>query len=79
MATASSKLGSTALKKSLFGVFLVHIQSKCGKIRTRKTLNTDTFHAGFFYSVHSTSYSEHSIHITRLSVKLTIQMWIIVV
>ena len=54
MATASSKLGSTALKKSLFGVFLVHIQSKCGKIRTRKTPNTDTFHAVFFYSDHST-------------------------
>ena len=25
--------------------FLVHIQSECGKIRTRKTPNSDTFHA----------------------------------
>ena len=25
--------------------FLVRIQSECGKIRTRKTPNTDTFHA----------------------------------
>ena len=30
---------------SVFGVFLVRIQSGCGKIRTRKTRNTDTFHA----------------------------------
>ena len=29
---------------SLFGVMLVRIQSKRGKIRTRTTLNTDTFH-----------------------------------
>ena len=51
----------TAWKVSIFGVFLVHIfphldwirrdtislhiPSKCGKIRTRKTLNTDTFHS----------------------------------
>ena len=32
-----------AWKKSVFGVFLVCIQSGCGKIRTRKTRNTDTF------------------------------------
>ena len=29
----------------IFGVFLIRIQSKCGKIRTGKTPNTDTFHA----------------------------------
>ena len=28
---------------SVFGIFLVRIQSECGKIRTRKTQNTDTF------------------------------------
>ena len=28
---------------SIFRVFLVRIQSKCGKIPTRKTPNTDTF------------------------------------
>ena len=31
-------------KVFVFGVFLVRIQSKCGKIQTRKTPNTDTFH-----------------------------------
>ena len=31
------------LNTERYGVFL-HIQSKCGKIRTRKTPNTDTFH-----------------------------------
>ena len=35
----------TSWKVSIFGVFLVRIQSKCGKIWTRKTPNTDTFHA----------------------------------
>ena len=30
---------------SVFAVFLICIQSKCGKIRTRKTSNTDTLHA----------------------------------
>ena len=29
---------------SIFGVILVRIQSECGKIRTRITSNTDTFH-----------------------------------
>ena len=37
----------TALKVPLFGVFLVRIQSECGKIRTRKTPSTDTRHAVF--------------------------------
>ena len=39
------------LNTERYGVFLL-IQSKCGKIRTRKTLNTDTFHAmeGFNFS-----------------------------
>ena len=30
---------------SVFGFFLVRIQSECEKIRTRKTPNTDAFHA----------------------------------
>ena len=30
---------------SVFVVILVRIQSECGKIRTRTTSNTDTFHA----------------------------------
>ena len=34
----------TAWKASIFGVSFC-IQSECGKIRTRKTLTTDTFHA----------------------------------
>ena len=34
------------LNTERYGVFL-RIQSTCGKIRTRKTLNTDTFHAAF--------------------------------
>ena len=32
-------------KESVFGVILVRIQSKCGKLGTRITPNTDTFHA----------------------------------
>ena len=35
----------TVWKVSVFGVFLVCTQPECGKIRTRKTPNTDTFHA----------------------------------
>ena len=35
----------TAWKVSVFGVFLVRIQSECGKIRTRKTPNIYTFFA----------------------------------
>ena len=35
----------TAWKASVFRVFVVRIQSKCWKIRTKKTMNTDTFHA----------------------------------
>ena len=53
---------STARKVSVFGVFLVRIfpysdwkrkdtQSECGKIRTRKALNTISFHAVFNFSV----------------------------
>ena len=47
------------VKVSVFGVFLVrifpyhsvslHIQSECEKLRTRKTPNTDTFHAAFIF------------------------------
>ena len=40
------------LNTESYGVFL-RIQLECGKIRTRKSSNTDTFHAvptkGFFY------------------------------
>ena len=35
----------TAWKVSVFGIILVRIQSKWGKIRTRITTNTDTFFA----------------------------------
>ena len=35
----------TLWKVSAFRVFLVRIQSECGKMRTRKTSNTDNFHA----------------------------------
>ena len=35
------------LNTDRYGVSL-RIQSECGKIRTRKTLNTDTFHAVLF-------------------------------
>ena len=38
-------IAHTALKEAVFGVFLIRIQSECGKIRTRKTPNTDTFQA----------------------------------
>ena len=36
---------NTAWKVSVFGIFLVCIQSEFEKIRTRKPLNRDTFHA----------------------------------
>ena len=36
------------VKMSVFRVVLVRIQSECGKIRTRITPNTDTFHAVCF-------------------------------
>ena len=35
----------TAQKVSVFGAILVRIQSECGKMLTRITPNTDTFHA----------------------------------
>ena len=59
---------STTQKVSLFGVFWsvfssirtkyrdllrLCIQSVCGKIWTRKTLNTDTFHAAFHIKIQS--------------------------
>ena len=34
----------TARKVSVFGVFLVRIKSECGKIRSRKNQNMDTFY-----------------------------------
>ena len=39
--------------------YSVSIQSKCGKIRTRKTQNTDTFHQLFWQSVLSQSLFSH--------------------
>ena len=36
---------NTAWIVSVFGDFLVRIQSECRKVRARKTPNTDTFHA----------------------------------
>ena len=38
---------ASGLNTETYGVNL-HIQSKCGKIRTRKTANTDTFHVVTF-------------------------------
>ena len=35
---------------SVFGVILVHIQSECGKIRTRITPNMDTYLYGYFFN-----------------------------
>ena len=43
--TKGKVFNCTAWKMSIFGVFLVCIQSECGKIRIRKAPNTDTFHA----------------------------------
>ena len=36
---------STGWKVSVFRIFLVRIQSECGKIQTRKTPNMETFYA----------------------------------
>ena len=46
---------------SKYGVFLVYIQSKYGKIRTRKTVYLDTFHAvnTFMNSLKIVTVSEH--------------------
>ena len=41
---AAILMSFTAWKVSVFGVFLVRIQSECGKIQTRKIPNMDTFH-----------------------------------
>ena len=50
----SSYLSSiTAWKVSVFRGFLVRIQSECGKIRTRKTPNTDTFHEANIFKARS--------------------------
>ena len=38
-----SRVFLTAWKVSVFGVFLIRIQSECSKIRTRKTPYTNTF------------------------------------
>ena len=38
-------LPCTAWKVSVFEVFAVRIQPECGKMRTRKTPNTNTFHS----------------------------------
>ena len=35
----------TVRKMSVFGVYLVRIQSECRQVRTRKTPNTNTIHA----------------------------------
>ena len=44
----------TAAKESVFGVFLVRIQSEWEKIQTRKNPNMDTFlHSVFFEKVYS--------------------------
>ena len=44
-------LKTLATVKYIIGVFLVRIQSECGKIRTRKTTNTDTFHAALVITI----------------------------
>ena len=36
---------STAWKMFVFGIFLLSIQTECGKMRSRKASNTDTFYA----------------------------------
>ena len=43
--SASGRISNNAWKVSVFGVFLVCIFPHSDWIRTRKTLNTDTFHA----------------------------------
>ena len=56
----------TAWKVPVFGVFLVRIPSECRKIWTRKSKNTDTFHAVlFFLYIYIRFYvlSFHSIHL----------------
>ena len=47
---------STAWKRSRFGVFLVRLQFECGKIRTKKTPNTDNFHAVIMQAILLNSY-----------------------
>ena len=55
-------LPTFALNAERYGVSLC-IQSKCGKIRTRKTTNTDTFRAVIIvkYSSSTTSFSKRTV------------------
>ena len=54
------------LKISVFGVILIRIQSRYGKIRTRITPNTDTFYAvvhnGICHKVNKRPQSNKSVH-----------------
>ena len=49
---------------SIFGVILVRIQSKCGKIRTRVTPNTETFHAVISFLKSSDLTINHDMKLT---------------
>ena len=52
----------TAWNVYVFGVLLVRIQSECGKIRTKKTPNTDTFHAVFMINTDRTFLTKFVVH-----------------
>ena len=74
---------NTAWKMSVFGVFLVRIQSECGKIRTRKTPITGTFtnlsYYGYFQKIWNHTFTEdtwkflNSIKISNILLKLSLR------
>ena len=67
---------NTTWKVSVFGVFLVRIQSKSGKIRTRKITNTDTLTLWNRFMI--LLYNTHYLHILkclRWSINNTSWFW----
>ena len=65
---SDSHFPTFGLNTERFSVSL-HIQSECGKIRTRKTPNTDTIHAVLFFS---SSYFQRNFSLSLL-VRLFLQ------
>ena len=59
----------------VFRVIPVRIQSECGKMRARITLNMDTFHAAIFYNIFCCQSSKTSLF-PNLFFKLHNQLYI---
>ena len=62
------------LNTERYGVSL-RIQSECGKIRTRKTPNTDTFYAALKFAIHNKSQARYHRRVSRNFLKATYFHW----